>query len=349
MNPKRIALIHPRLIRRGGLETRLLNYMEWFSNKGCYVTVYCFKRDESIALPKNVSVHQFNLKWIPKLYRHRYFSYLLKKEGVRSKHDFTLSLGRTNHQDAVLGPGNHKGFLRAFEKSASTLSDFEQIAMDRKAYENTDTILAASQFMANEIVEFFQTDAGNVHALYPPFNASKFLGQKNTSKSEARKSLGLPEKGKIIGILSSGHKMKGVPFLLETMSAVKGVTLVIAGAPLARIPENVKHLGFLEDPTLLYKALDATVLPSIYEAFGQVIVESLFSGTPVMVSENAGAKEVIPEGSGTVLPVGDKDAWVKAISDLPEKPENTESLIDPTKLSLDHHMSRMCQLVGLQL
>lgn len=331
------------------METRLLNYMEWFSQKGCEVTVYCFKRDASLELPSNVTVHQFNMSWVPKIFRARYFSHQLKKEGVRSKHDFSLSLGRTDHQDAVLGPGNHLGYLRAFGKNALNPSDLEQIAMDRKTYPSSDIILAASQFMADEIVELFHISEDRVHVLYPPFNPKAKMGIVPRSKSEARKELGIPAIGRVICMVSTGHRMKGMTMMLEVMKELSEVTLIIAGSPLNNIPSNVKYLGFLKDPQVVFEAADALVLPSIYEAFGQVVVESLATGTPVLVSENVGAKEVMPEGSGKVLPVGDKTAWINAIRDIDEKDENPTPLIDTTNLELDAHMHTMCELVGLKL
>lgn len=349
MDRKKIALIHPRLIRRGGLETRLLNYIEWFSKKGCEVTVYCFKRDDSIELPKNVSVHQFKMSWVPKLFRARYFTRLLKKEQVTSNHDFTLSLGRTGHQDAVLGPGNHIGFLRAFNRSASSPSDFEQISMDRMAYTTTGIILAASQFMADEIVELFNVDRSKVQVLPPPFNSKNLDRQKSRSKSEARVELGLPSTGIVLVMISSGHKVKGMPMMLKLMREMPDVTLLVAGSPISNAPSNVKYLGFLNEPQVAFEAADALVLPSIYEAFGQVVVESLAAGTPVLVSENVGAKKIIPAGSGKVLPVADKTAWIKAILEVTEKEESPAPLIDTSDLDLNTHMSTMCKLVGLKL
>lgn len=327
----------------------MLNYIEWFSKNGCEITVYCFKRDGSIELPDNVTVHQFKMSWVPKIFRARYFTRLLKKEEVRSKHDFTLSLGRTGHQDAVLGPGNHIGFLKAFNRSASSPSDFEQISMDRMAYTTTGTILAASQFMADEIVELFSVDRPKIHVLHPPFNSTAFKNHLVRSKTEARKELGIPVEGKVLCMLSSGHKMKGMPMMLKVMEDLADVTLVIAGSPVKNPPPNVKYLGFLKEPKVVFEAADALVLPSIYEAFGQVVVESLAAGTPVIVSENVGAKEVVPSGSGKVLPVGDVVAWVNAIKELPPKNETPEPLISTSDLDLDTHMNKMCQLVGLKL
>lgn len=345
---KKIALIHPRLIKRGGLETRLINYMQWFSKHGCEITVFCFKHDTSIPLPPNVAVHKFDMRWVPKLYRHRYFSHLLKKEQVTQQFDLALSLGRTDHQHALLGPGNHLGYLRAFGRGPRSLSDMEQIAMDRKAYSSGATILAASKLMGDEIIELFNVPEEKVHVLFPPLNTDRFEGAAfSLSRSKPREKLDIGPDKKVLAMVSTGHVMKGLPFILQVMESIPEVTLLIAGSPIGKAPDNVIALGFLDDPSLLYRAADATVLPSIYEAFGQVVAESLVCGTPVLVSEMVGAKEIMNSNCGKILPVKDMDAWKNAITSLPLKEETGEPLIDVNLHSVDAHMKRICEIVGL--
>lgn len=351
MARKKIALIHPRLILRGGLESRLLNYMNWFSENGCDVTVFCHKRDETIPLPKNVEVHKFNMAWVPKLYRHRYFSHLLAKENIKERYDLALSLGRTSHQHAVLGPGNHIGYLRAFDRNPRSLSDFEQIAMDRKAYTSSEVILAASGVMAIEVTELFNIPRERVRVLFPPINADRLTSTaQDITKSHARQQLGIDPDAKVLAMVSTGNqKLKGVPFLLDILKQLPDVKLIVAGTKVHSSSPNVIDLGFLEDPSPLYRAADCTVVPSIYEAFGQVVAESLVCGTPVFVSDRVGAKEVLSESGGQILPVNNLHAWRNAISQLESKPELGEPLIDLSQYSVDAHMKKLCAFVGLEL
>ncbi|HEV8630107.1 MAG TPA: glycosyltransferase family 4 protein [Thermoanaerobaculia bacterium] len=54
---------------------------------------------------------------------------------------------------------------------------------------------------------------------------------------------------------------------------------------------------------------DCLVLPSRHDSYGMVVVESLASGTPVLVSEMVGAKDLVAEGrNGWIVPVGDSAA-----------------------------------------
>lgn len=351
MGNNKIALIHSRLILRGGLESRLLNYMKWFSDKGFDVTVICYKHDESIALPKNVRVHKLNLKWVPKLFRNRYFSYLLTKENIKEKFDFALALFRTSHQHAVLGPGNHIGYLKAFDRPPRSPSDFEQIAMDHNCYNSSDVILAASGVMAMEITELFNIPKNRVHTLHPPVNANRLANTSDSiSKSSARFKLGIDPDAKVLAFVSTGNqKLKGVPFLLELLKNLPGVKLLVVGSRVRSSSKDVINLGFHEDPSLIYRAADATVLPSIYEAFGQVVAESLVCGTPVLVSEMVGAKEILTKTNGKTLPVNDYSSWNQAINDIDLKPEFGDPLIDLEQFSVDCHMRKLCAFVGLNI
>lgn len=67
---------------------------------------------------------------------------------------------------------------------------------------------------------------------------------------------------------------------------------------------RVHLLGHIEDDTLLaaaYREARLTVLPSEYEAFGLVLLESLAAGTPVVASRVGGIPEFVEEGKAGLL------------------------------------------------
>jgi glycosyltransferase involved in cell wall biosynthesis len=57
----------------------------------------------------------------------------------------------------------------------------------------------------------------------------------------------------------------------------------------------IKELGYLEDEPLraLYSVVDVMVVPSRIESFGQIISESLASGTPVVAFDATGPRDII--------------------------------------------------------
>lgn len=81
------------------------------------------------------------------------------------------------------------------------------------------------------------------------------------------------------------------------------------------IADRVIFAGFHPDPTPFYRTADLFVLSSDYEGFGNVIVEALASGTPVVSTDcPSGPSEILEGGRyGTLVPVGDEQALAKAI------------------------------------
>jgi glycosyltransferase involved in cell wall biosynthesis len=67
-------------------------------------------------------------------------------------------------------------------------------------------------------------------------------------------------------------------------------------AALASTP-GVTLLGALPQPVLYQELADADclVLPSRFDSFGMVVAEALACGTPALVSERVGAKEILQE------------------------------------------------------
>ncbi len=105
---------------------------------------------------------------------------------------------------------------------------------------------------------------------------------------------------------------KGVQYLIEAMRRTQdGTRLMIAGdgeyAPklrrIARLqPDHsrVTFIGDVPDSVLpsIYRAADVLVVPSTsrLEAFGISAIEAMASGTPVIVSDIPGVREIIEEG-----------------------------------------------------
>ncbi|TNF23824.1 MAG: hypothetical protein EP314_08760, partial [Bacteroidetes bacterium] len=75
----RIALIHYRLLKNGGLETRLFNYLDEFRKRNHEVTLVVSKIDPEVQLHPDIHVHQVNLKRIPKPLRMYFFDRALSE------------------------------------------------------------------------------------------------------------------------------------------------------------------------------------------------------------------------------------------------------------------------------
>lgn len=81
------------------------------------------------------------------------------------------------------------------------------------------------------------------------------------------------------------------------------------------IAQQVIFAGFHPDPTPFYQTADLFVLSSDYEGFGNVIVEALACGTPVVSTDcPSGPAEILENGKyGRLVPVGDAQALADAM------------------------------------
>jgi phosphatidylinositol alpha-mannosyltransferase len=81
--------------------------------------------------------------------------------------------------------------------------------------------------------------------------------------------------------------------------------LLAAAPPAARERTEVLDLGDPLAQAARYGAAWATVLPSLYESFGMVLVESLACGTPIVVADHSAPPELAKPGVGFVTVPGD--------------------------------------------
>lgn len=62
---------------------------------------------------------------------------------------------------------------------------------------------------------------------------------------------------------------------------------------------------------------DVLIVPSVwYETFGYTVLEALSNGVPVIITENVGAKDIVPEGGGIIVPANDSETLSEVIFEL---------------------------------
>jgi glycosyltransferase involved in cell wall biosynthesis len=138
-------------------------------------------------------------------------------------------------------------------------------------------------------------------------------------RSTCREQLGLSTDRIVVafGAVDLGSVYKGFSVLLDALARLRNrdrVLLLLFGGPL---PPNVSppgawhHAGFVRDPerlSTIYSAADVYVLPSLSEALGQVGLEALACGTPVVGSRVGGVPDyVLDRKTGLLFDAGKGD------------------------------------------
>jgi glycosyltransferase involved in cell wall biosynthesis len=108
----------------------------------------------------------------------------------------------------------------------------------------------------------------------------------------------------------------------------KGFDALVSLATDLGVEKQVIFAGFRCDPTPFYRTADIFVLSSNNEGFGNVIVEALACGTPVVSTDcPSGPAEILQNGRfGRLVPIGDPVALACAIR------ASFQARVDPSPL-----------------
>lgn len=92
-----------------------------------------------------------------------------------------------------------------------------------------------------------------------------------------------------------------------------GRALLAAAPPAARERTTILPLGAPDDQPERYGRAWATVLPSVRESFGMVMLESLACGTPIVTSDHGAPQELVTPATGAVSAAGDPASLAQAL------------------------------------
>jgi UDP-glucose:(heptosyl)LPS alpha-1,3-glucosyltransferase len=165
-----------------------------------------------------------------------------------------------------------------------------------------------SEVVRRDLMHSFDLNPDSVQTIYNGVDLERFKPVSEASaRATIRRRLGVPETGPVIVFVGSGFARKGLKFLLRAWPEVgSAATLLVVGndrsvasyksmAARLGIAGRVIFVGPMETGAELYSAFDGLVLPSLFEPFGNVVLEAMACGLPVVCSANCGASEIIPE------------------------------------------------------
>lgn len=192
-------------------------------------------------------------------------------------------------------------------------------------YPLSDAVICSSQGVAESILDVVDIP-DKIKVIYYPVAVDKI-------QDLSKESIEHPwfSDSKIPLVLGAGRliNQKDFPTLLcafALMIKIMPARLAILGEGKDRqtlekltknlgISENVAFLGFQKNPFKYMKRAQVFVLSSIHEGFGNVLVEAMACGTPVISTDcKSGPGEIIEhEKSGILVPVQDYRSLSKAI------------------------------------
>lgn len=201
--------------------------------------------------------------------------------------------------------------LESRAEGASSLNvRFKQL-VEASVYKDAERYIVLSEAFSKVLRENYGVPHDRIRLVPGGVEIDRF--DTDTSGREARERLGWPEDRPIVfSVRRLAHRM-GLDNLIHAIKQVRksvpDVLLLIAGKGpienelndlIAQLDcrDSVRLLGFVseEDLALAYSASDLTVVPTVsLEGFGLITLESLASGTPVIVTPIGGLPEVVTD------------------------------------------------------
>ena len=304
----KIAILSDRLLQNGGTESYLLDLITKYLHQGDMVTVFTTKLDQKLAIlnNKNLSVVVQKLSFCPKKLRFPFYYNFLRKQIRKQSFDLILGVNSPYSPDVGVCCGTYLGDLKASSwKRKIDPFNLLRVIYEKKKYSNSNFMVTHSRLSKQELIDLYKIPADKIKVIYPVPSLKKFEWKSNESIIQLRKKYRLSLSKTYFLFSSTGHKRKGLQIIIDALKLLddENIVVLVAGSQRGNFEDmpNIQFLGYIKDIHELYHACDATLLPSSYEPFGLVVVESLLSGTPVIISKNVGAKDLVKPSLGSIL------------------------------------------------
>ncbi len=293
MDLSRLAISNHALRNSGGIERYAMTLVRGLHQRGIRPTVIAKSFDRTLPEYGWVQPVSAGVRWAPPKLRDLAFDWRIGRAKRRLDLFPLIGCNQTRWSDIGICGSTHPGYLEAMGQTAGR-ADRWKVDLERAHLQASRTVVAHSRRMREEAIRSYAIDPAKVVLLYPPVDSERFCVVDPARRADLRRSLGLPEDRAVFLLASTGHRRKGLDQLIEFFARTRlPATLVVAGRAMQGSVPNVRHLGYRDDIENVYRAVDFTVMASRYEPFGLVGVESVLSGTPVLLAQGAGCAEVI--------------------------------------------------------
>jgi UDP-glucose:(heptosyl)LPS alpha-1,3-glucosyltransferase len=248
------------------------------------------------------------------------FAYGAPTAARRAGADLVLSFARTIGADVMRSGGSaHSSYVRAARRWMSALqwnamrvSPYHraQVFIERRglASPQLKIAIAVSNLVRDDLIRECHLPVEKAVTLYNGVDLERFSPPRDGSaRREIRSSLDLRDVAPMVAFVGNGFGRKGLGFLIAAWPKVgRGAHLLVVGndrktgryqreAMRRGVGARVHFIGAMPDVTRIFHAVDAVALPSLFEPFGNVVLEAMASGVPVLPSTLSGVAELLPE------------------------------------------------------
>ena len=250
-------------------------------------------------------------------------------------YDIVQSHERCLAQDIYrAGEGCHRAYLEAMGRGGLQVNPQHRLFLwlERRIFtlRSACHIVAISARGKAEIERLYGTPADKVTVVYNGVDLARFHpDNRKRWRGDMRDALGIPRESWLVSFVGSGFERKGLGPLMEAVAALRtrDTRLLVAGkgrtqmyrqlAARVGLDGAVTWIAPRPDVERIYAASDVVALPARYEPFGNVHLEALASGVPVLTSSMTGGAEVVRGGvSGAVTASLEPEALARGLREI---------------------------------
>jgi UDP-glucose:(heptosyl)LPS alpha-1,3-glucosyltransferase len=317
----------------GGTERDLIAAAEFLAASGHQLHIYAARRTS--AHWRGIEVSRLPVATLgSRTLQVLGFGLLAARAARAGGAELTLSFGRAIGADVIRCEGGaHRSYLQAArqwdspaQSLARAFSSYHRVQclVDAGAFHSSRlrAVAAISRLVAEDLRRHFGLDSARLTTIYNGVDLERFRSADSQRRRQLRAALQLDPDAPVAIFVGSGFARKGLGCLLEAWPRMDSrVLLMVVGEDRHRgyfqaraqalgIASRMRWLGPRQDVPALLAAADVLVLPSLFEAFGNVALEAMAAGLPVLLSAQCGAAEVLPA------------AWQAFVVPDPKQPED---------------------------
>jgi UDP-glucose:(heptosyl)LPS alpha-1,3-glucosyltransferase len=336
----KIALVRKDFSPKGGGGERYSVYLaRALRDSGHEVHIFAHRYEPM----KGISFHTVEVPLKPFGLQNWMFAKNVRLALSRNEFDIVNGLSQIYPQDIYrLGDGIHKHWLtvrrpRIFSYVYDKISPRHRLLLhlEKKIFSpgNFRRIIANSELCKRHAINYYKVPPQLVDVIFCGVDFAIFNSSVRNEGALFRTSLGIGREAIVVLFVGTNYERKGLDTLLQAISRLrykeKYRLLVVGKGNVPRYQRLAQRLGlqevtifcgFQEQMPSFYGAADIFVLPSYYDPFGNVCLEAMACGLPVITTRETGVSELMAHGkSGFIMDhpgnISSLANWLEALED----------------------------------
>lgn len=330
----------------GGITPVIRNLSKGLARQGFEINLLIRAQEHNA---QDINFCEGNINVIPIESRHRRAANQLLLKHVRSRRpDAFLSAGHSFNRSAawlksaapeqrvIVSIHNNLSSSTADTNILRALLKRRQV---RKTYPRADAIICVSHGVREDLISYGNIPFEKTHVIHNPIVDE--MCELDSAPADSHPWLSPTQPPIILGV-GRLEKQKSFDILIKAFSIVRksqDCRLIILGEGSLRrelealiyslgLDSQISMPGFSQNPRHYMRHAALVALSSDFEGFGNILVESLAVGTPVISTDcPSGPREILDDGRyGFLVPVRDPAALAAGILDTLKNPLAKDSL-----------------------